>query len=70
MARKRLDLIVANDVGDPAVGFGSDDNRVVGLGPDGLHLELGPAPKRRIAAGIWDAIAGRLRAGDSTVSAD
>ncbi len=60
MERKRLDLIVANDVSDPAVGFASADNRVVILGPDGFRVELGPAPKRSIAGGIWDAIASRL----------
>ena len=60
MRRKGLDLIVANDVSDPAVGFGSKDNRVVILGIDGSRVELGPAPKRAIAAGIWDAIASRL----------
>ena len=60
MERKRLDLIVANDVSDPAVGFASEENRVVILAPDGSAVELGPAPKRRIAAGIWDAVAARL----------
>jgi phosphopantothenoylcysteine decarboxylase/phosphopantothenate--cysteine ligase len=59
MERKRLDLIVANDVGDPAVGFASRDNRVVILAPDGSALELGPAPKREIAGAIWDAICER-----------
>ena len=60
MERKKLDLIVANDVGDPAVGFASSDNRVVILAPDGSRVELGPAPKRAIAGGIWDAVAKRL----------
>lgn len=60
MKRKQLDLIVANDVSDPTLGFASMDNRVVVLAPDGSRLELGPAPKRAIAAGIWDAVASRL----------
>ncbi len=62
MTRKGLDLIVANDVAAPDLGFGSADNRVLILAPDGQRQELGPAPKRQIAAGIWDFIAGRLRA--------
>lgn len=62
MQRKRLDLIVANDVSDPSLGFAAADNRVVILSPDGPSVELGPAPKRAIAAGIWDAIAARLAA--------
>ncbi|MFQ5349054.1 MAG: phosphopantothenoylcysteine decarboxylase [Thermoanaerobaculia bacterium] len=60
LERKRLDLIVANDVGDPAVGFASTDNRVVILAPDGRRVRLGPAPKREIARGIWDTVAERL----------
>ena len=60
MARKGLDLIVANDVGEPGLGFGAAANRVVILAPDGSREELGPAPKRAIAAGIWDAVAARL----------
>lgn len=60
MERKGLDLIVANDVGDPALGFGSADNRVVILAPDGSREELGPAPKRQIAAGVWAAVSARL----------
>ena len=62
MERKRMDLIVANDVSDPAVGFGSAENRVTVLAPDGSSVELGPATKREIAAGIWDTVAARLRA--------
>ena len=61
MDRKGLDLIVANDVGDPAIGFASADNRVIVLDPDGSRIDLGPAAKRRIAAGIWDAVCQRLR---------
>ncbi len=61
MRRKGLDLIVANDVGDPSIGFGSTDNRVVVLAPDGSRVSLGPAPKRAIAGGIWDAIAARIQ---------
>jgi phosphopantothenoylcysteine decarboxylase/phosphopantothenate--cysteine ligase len=60
MERKRLDLIVGNDVSDPAIGFASVDNRVVILAPDGSRVELGPAPKIAIADGVWDAIAARL----------
>ncbi|MBV9356472.1 MAG: bifunctional phosphopantothenoylcysteine decarboxylase/phosphopantothenate--cysteine ligase CoaBC, partial [Chloroflexi bacterium] len=35
LARKQLDLIVANDVSRPGSGFGTDTNRVVLLWPDG-----------------------------------
>lgn len=56
---KDLDLIVANDVSAPGVGFDSLENRVTVLGPDGFVVELGPAPKREIAAGIWSSIVAR-----------
>ena len=60
MSRKRLDMIVANDVSDPALGFGSADNEVVILAADGSRVDLGPAAKSDIARGIWDAIAARI----------
>ncbi|MFQ5524960.1 MAG: phosphopantothenoylcysteine decarboxylase [Thermoanaerobaculia bacterium] len=53
---KSLDLIVANDVSAPGVGFASLENRVTILATDGSAVELGPAPKREIAAGIWNRI--------------
>ena len=61
MERKRLDLIVANDVSDPEVGFAAAENRVTILAPDGATAELGPTAKREVAAGIWDAVVARLR---------
>ncbi len=57
---KNLDLIVLNDVGTPGIGFASRDNQVTILAPDGTRVDLGPAPKREIARGIWDAIEARL----------
>ena len=59
LAAKGLDLIVANDVSAPGVGFDALANRVTVLGPDDVVAELGPAPKRQIAAGIWTAIVAR-----------
>jgi phosphopantothenoylcysteine decarboxylase/phosphopantothenate--cysteine ligase len=53
---KNLDLIVANDVAAPGIGFGAPENRVTILDTAGPVLELGPAPKREIAAGIWELI--------------
>jgi phosphopantothenoylcysteine decarboxylase/phosphopantothenate--cysteine ligase len=54
---KNLDLIVANDVAASGIGFGAAENRVTILDGAGPVLELGPAPKREIAAGIWDLVA-------------
>ncbi|HEY6379872.1 MAG TPA: bifunctional phosphopantothenoylcysteine decarboxylase/phosphopantothenate synthase [Candidatus Dormibacteraeota bacterium] len=57
---KGLDLIVANDVSNPEVGMGSDDNLVSILAPDGGRVDAGPAPKPVIAARIFDVIRGRM----------
>jgi phosphopantothenoylcysteine decarboxylase/phosphopantothenate--cysteine ligase len=59
LARKQLDLIVANDVAAPGQGFAGDDNRVLLLSRDGARSELS-GPKRAVAEKIWDAIAARL----------
>jgi phosphopantothenoylcysteine decarboxylase/phosphopantothenate--cysteine ligase len=56
LQRKGIDLIVANDVSEPGVGFEHDTNAVVILGADGSSLEVPLADKRAIARSILDAI--------------
>lgn len=51
---KDLDLIVANDVSAPGIGFESSDNAVEILQVDGSVHRAGPAPKRVIADAILD----------------
>ncbi len=63
LARKGLDLIVANDVGEPGAGFGGDTNRVTILGRDGSVVEVGSASKRAVAAAVWDAVEELLASG-------
>jgi len=46
---KNLDLIVANDVTQPNVGFGADDNRVTLIYPDGREEPLPILPKTEVA---------------------
>lgn len=46
---KNLDLIVANDVTQPSSGFGSDDNRVTLLYPDGRQEPLPILAKTEVA---------------------
>jgi phosphopantothenoylcysteine decarboxylase/phosphopantothenate--cysteine ligase len=48
LERKGLDLIVANQVGEPGVGFEAEDNAVTVLWPGG-QLDLARAPKRVLA---------------------
>ncbi len=56
LARKGIDLIVANDVSAPGVGFEHDTNAVVILGADGTTLEIPLTDKRAIARAILDTI--------------
>ena len=57
MSRKHLNMIVANDVSAPGLGFNSDDNAVTVFWPGG-HETLGPESKiglsRRLIALIAD----------------
>jgi phosphopantothenoylcysteine decarboxylase/phosphopantothenate--cysteine ligase len=59
LARKRVDLIAANRVGEAGSGFESQDNSLVVYGP-GLERTLGPAPKTRLADALLDLAAARL----------
>ncbi len=54
--RKNLDLIVANDVSAPGVGFEHDTNAVVILGADGARTDVPLADKRTIAHAILDRV--------------
>ena len=62
LERKRLDLIVANDVGAASCGFEYDTNAVVLLGADGMHQDVPLTDKRIVARAILDAVMA-LRAG-------
>ncbi|MEO1058256.1 MAG: phosphopantothenoylcysteine decarboxylase, partial [Actinomycetota bacterium] len=54
--RKRLDLIVANDVGATGVGFAHDTNAVTLLRPDAEPVEIDLAAKRDVARAVIDTI--------------
>jgi phosphopantothenoylcysteine decarboxylase/phosphopantothenate--cysteine ligase len=54
--RKNLDLIVANDVSAPGVGFEHDTNAVVLLGGDGTRKDVPLADKRAVARAVLDAV--------------
>ena len=56
MRRKGLDMIIANDVADPAIGFNSNDNAVTVLRRDSEQL-LARASKTTIARQIVHLIA-------------
>ena len=46
---KRLDFIVANQVGQAGAGFAADSNAVTLIAADGSSVKLGPASKAAIA---------------------
>jgi phosphopantothenoylcysteine decarboxylase/phosphopantothenate--cysteine ligase len=67
LARKGLDLIVANDVSAPHVGFEHDTNQVTIVSPAGVVAEVALAGKREVAGAVFDAIvAQRLPSPGST----
>jgi phosphopantothenoylcysteine decarboxylase/phosphopantothenate--cysteine ligase len=57
LRRKKLDLIVANDVSAPGVGFQHDTNEVTILGADGSVVRIPLAEKSTIAAAVLDSVA-------------
>ena len=56
LTRKKLDLIVANDVSAPNAGFAHDTNKVTILVGDGSHIEVPLDTKRVVADAIFDAV--------------
>ena len=63
LERKHLDMIVANDVSDTAIGFNSDHNAVTVLWHNGSHA-LAEASKATIARELVSLIAQRMEAAD------
>lgn len=59
LAKKRLDLIVANDVSATGAGFGVETNVVTMLGADGTATTA-QGTKREVAGRLWDLVAARL----------
>jgi phosphopantothenoylcysteine decarboxylase/phosphopantothenate--cysteine ligase len=60
LARKGLDAVVVNDISRTDIGFDSSDNEVTIVLAD-EESEVGPKPKREVAAAILDEVE-RLRA--------
>ena len=56
LRRKRLDLIVANDVSQPGVGFQHDTNAVTLLHANGLVRTVDLTDKRSIARAVLDSV--------------
>jgi phosphopantothenoylcysteine decarboxylase/phosphopantothenate--cysteine ligase len=54
---KGVDLVVANDVAAPGVGFAHDTNAVVIVGADGSETDVALSSKTEVATAVVDAIA-------------
>lgn len=61
LARKHADVIVANEVGHPGTGFGSDSNRAAILDASGDDVPLRDWSKTELASAIVDRIVARVR---------
>lgn len=59
MSRKKLNMIVANDVSAPGFGFNSDDNAVTVFWPDGRE-NIGPDTKANLSRRLITLIANQL----------
>jgi phosphopantothenoylcysteine decarboxylase/phosphopantothenate--cysteine ligase len=60
LARKGVDLLVANEVGRAGTGFGSETNTAAIIGADGAEEPLRPWTKAELAAVLCDRIAALL----------
>ncbi len=57
---KNLDFVVANNVADETIGFGSDVNQVIFIYPDGQVIHTEKMSKVDISQIIWDNVEGIL----------
>jgi phosphopantothenoylcysteine decarboxylase/phosphopantothenate--cysteine ligase len=62
LSRKGVDLMVANDVSAPGVGFDHDTNAVTVLGADGLVTEVALTGKDAVADAVLDRVVRLLTA--------
>ncbi len=60
LLRKHLDLVVANDVSAPGVGFQHDTNAVTLVGAGGVLRSMALTDKRSVARAVLDQVVGLL----------
>jgi len=53
LKQKKVDLMVANDVSQPEIGFGSEENEVWLLWPDGRSKKIPRTTKKKLSQQIW-----------------
>ena len=64
--RKGVDLVVANDVSAPGVGFGHETNSVTIVGADGPVAEVALTSKLQVADAVLDAVAAACGRGEKS----
>lgn len=52
----RVDMMVANPISIPGLGFESPRNRYLVCTPQGAPRDLGPADKKRLSSQLWDTV--------------
>jgi phosphopantothenoylcysteine decarboxylase/phosphopantothenate--cysteine ligase len=60
LERKKLDLICANDISQPDIGFNSEQNKLILIDNKGQVKELDKATKIELARQIMQDVANRL----------
>jgi phosphopantothenoylcysteine decarboxylase / phosphopantothenate---cysteine ligase len=70
LRRKRVDLLVANDVAEAGSGFGTETNRVSILGADGSREDLPMQSKRAVADRLLDRVAALLDERDTAAQTE
>jgi phosphopantothenoylcysteine decarboxylase/phosphopantothenate--cysteine ligase len=70
LRRKRVDVLVANDVAEAGSGFGTDTNRVSILAADGSREDLPLLSKRAVADRLLDRVALALDERDAAAQTD
>jgi phosphopantothenoylcysteine decarboxylase / phosphopantothenate---cysteine ligase len=60
LTEKRLDLVVLNDVSQPGIAMGSDDNEVTVFDVNGKAAQVTARPKPLVAAALLDIVETRL----------
>jgi phosphopantothenoylcysteine decarboxylase/phosphopantothenate--cysteine ligase len=70
LRRKGVDLLVANDVGEPGSGFGTETNRVAILAADGTRDDLPLLSKRDVADRLLDRVARALDDRDAGIQTE
>ncbi|HVR01082.1 MAG TPA: bifunctional phosphopantothenoylcysteine decarboxylase/phosphopantothenate--cysteine ligase CoaBC [Polyangia bacterium] len=62
LVEKGCEAIVANDVSQPGIGFGSEENAVTVIFADGTQTEIGRTSKAAVAERLWSLFVPRLAA--------